>query len=87
MKKTLVTLAALGTLLGLSIGGVACSDEEGATHALRAEGFKNIVTTGYSWGCGKDDGTCTGFEATGPSGERVEGAGGCGSGCGRRAAP
>lgn len=57
----------------------SCTDEDGTREALEAEGFSKIELTGYSmWSCGKDDGTCTGFVATGPTGKRVSGAVGCG---------
>jgi len=56
-----------------------CTDDEGANHALRIAGYKNIQLTGWSmWSCSKDDGSCTGFVAIAPDGERVEGAVGCG---------
>lgn len=57
-----------------------------AARALEGQGFTNIQLTGYSWfSCGKDDATCTGFVATGPSGNTVTGAVGCSYdiGCGK----
>jgi hypothetical protein len=57
----------------------SCTDEDAAGHALRIAGYKNIHLTGYSfWTCSDSDGTCTGFTATAPNGEAVEGAVGCG---------
>jgi len=57
----------------------SCTNEEAAARTLRVNGYKDVRLTGYEfWGCSKDDGTCTGFEATAPNGERVKGAVGCG---------
>lgn len=70
----------------LALVASACTNEDGAVHALQAEGFTHIRTTGYSWfGCGKGDDTCTGFEADRPgiaplSGFHVVGVVGCGWG-------
>ncbi len=70
-------LLALGILALFS-----CTDDEGASNTLRRHGFKNVSLTGYEpWLCGKST-TCTGFEATSPSGERVTGGVGCGLGGG-----
>lgn len=61
------------------LAAFSCTDDGAAFQTLRASGYTNIKLTGYSWlSCGKDDGTCTGFEATGPGGQRVTGAVGCG---------
>lgn len=52
----------------------ACSDAPTAQRVLANQGFRNIQTTGYSWfGCSKDDFYSTGFVATAPNGNRVEG--------------
>lgn len=65
----------------------ACTNEEDAQRTLRVSGYKNIQMTGYAWmKCGDREGTCTGFRATAPNGEIVEGAvscsiGGCTKGC------
>ncbi len=57
----------------------SCTDDGAAFQALKASGFTEISLTGYSFaGCSKDDGTCTGFTAKGPTGVRVSGAVGCG---------
>lgn len=83
--RRLVFCAAL--IAGLS----GCTDESGARRTLEAEGFSNISITGWdAWSCGKGDDTCTGFEATGPTGRRVAGAVGCGyffKGCTVRVSP
>ncbi len=72
MKRLILVLALL-------LGGVSgCSDEDAARSALLDEGFKDIQITGWEFGCAKDDGTCTGFHATGPTGRRVTGVVGCG---------
>ena len=57
MKKALALIFAL---LSLS----ACSDKEGATHALAAQGFDVIDIQGYSYfGCGEHDAYHTAFKA------------------------
>lgn len=72
---------ALLTLIAAAIAA-ACTDEPRTIAALQASGFRDIDTTGHSSLCG-NEAYCTGFEATGPTGRRVEGAVGCGcSGCG-----
>lgn len=66
MKKTISIVA----LLALS----ACSNSEQATRALQGAGYKDISITGYSlFGCGENEFSHTGFEATGPNGQRVDG--------------
>jgi hypothetical protein len=61
------------------LAAFSCTDDGAALATLRASGYTNIRLTGYDWfGCSKDDGTCTGFEATGPTGVRTHGAVGCG---------
>jgi hypothetical protein len=56
MRKVLV----LGVLLL-----AACTDPDGATRALRDQGFKNIEITGYQFvGCDDKDTFHTGFKAT-----------------------
>jgi len=57
----------------------ACSNESGTVEALAASGFTSIKTTGWEWGaCSDSDSTCTGAVATGPTGQRVKVAVGCG---------
>lgn len=63
-------------LLALSLLG--CSDPEAAKSALLDEGFTNVEITGWEFGCSKDDTTCTGFRAIGPTGRHVTGVVGCG---------
>lgn len=78
MKKALLFL-----IISLTF---SCTNEGRARKTLEAQGFTNIRFTGHSYlSCSKDDTSCTGFEATGPSGIRVTGAVGCGAiqGCGR----
>lgn len=66
MKKTLSIVA----LLALS----ACSSSDQVTRALQGAGYKDIRITGYSFfGCDEKDSFHTGFEATGPNGQRVDG--------------
>jgi hypothetical protein len=65
--------------LWLSLGLVSCTNEDGATEALRSMGFTQIVLTGHEmWTCGQGDDTCTGFRAVNPAGQQVQGAVGCG---------
>lgn len=57
----------------------ACTDEDATRSTLGKAGYTHVQTTGYSWGeCGKDDNTATGFVATNPLGQRVEGTVCCG---------
>lgn len=65
-------LALIAVLFG------ACTSEGSTAQTLKASGFTEIQLTGYSWSCGRDDTTCTGFVAKGPTGQKVEGAVGCG---------
>lgn len=63
----------------LALTLAACTSPDKARKTLEAEGYKNIKILGYSTlSCADDDGTCTKFEATAPSGRRVQGAVGCG---------
>jgi len=53
---------------------VGCSSSDEATRALSGAGYKYINITGYKFfGCDEKDLYHTGFEATGPSGNRVSG--------------
>jgi hypothetical protein len=71
--------ALLAMLLGALSG---CVDKDGARSALRGAGYTDVVLTGYqAFTCGRDDNTCTGFRARGPSGAAVTGAVGCGFAC------
>lgn len=63
---------------------LSCTDPERARKTLLDSGFTHITITGHAWNrCGKDDTSCTGFNAIGPSGRPVSGAVGCGveTGC------
>lgn len=63
-------------LIALMVAAMAsgCSDGGTAERVAAAQGYKNVHATGYRmFGCGKDDTYSTGFEATGPNGERVTG--------------
>ena len=56
-----------------------CSDADKTEATLKAHGFTEIRTTGYSFfGCGKDDTFSTGFKAKSPIGAPVEGVVCCG---------
>lgn len=62
----------------LALIAAACTSADKTRKTLEAEGYTHIVIGGYSFSCSDSDGTCTKFEATGPSGRRVHGAVGCG---------
>lgn len=65
--KTLTLIFAIVALVG-------CSSENEARRVLAGQGYTNINTTGYAFfGCDEKDEFHTGFEATSPSGSRVEG--------------
>jgi len=58
---------------------VSMRHDEHYVEALAASGFTSIKTTGWEWGaCSDSDSTCTGAVATGPTGQRVKVAVGCG---------
>jgi hypothetical protein len=64
------------TILAFCVAFVlsACSSSDQATRALQGAGYKDIRITGYSFfGCDEKDSFHTGFEATGPNGQRVDG--------------
>jgi hypothetical protein len=66
-------------VLFAALVALSCSNEGAAYETLRASGYKDIHISGWSpMSCGDSDGTCTGFEATGPTGQKVSGAVGCG---------
>lgn len=75
-ERIFIVLACVAAVVVLSLG---CTSPGKAAEALRGAGYRDISVGGWSaWRCAKDDETCTKFEATGPSGERVYGAVGCG---------
>ena len=50
------------------------TDEEGAARILTLQNYKNVVIDGYRWtGCGHNDFYQTGFSATAPNGQPVQG--------------
>lgn len=62
----------IAVIAAVTLAGCSSADE--ATRALSGAGYKNITTTGYRvFGCDEKDGWHTGFEATGPNGQRVTG--------------
>jgi len=66
-------------LLILACSFVACTDEDNTVRTLRAAGFTNISTTGYSlFACSDDDAFHTGFRAMNSRGEMVTGTVCCG---------
>lgn len=67
MKHLMIAAIAVAALAG-------CSSSDEATRALAGAGYKNITTTGYRFfGCDEKDEWHTGFEAVGPTGQRVSG--------------
>ena len=63
---------------------LSCTNEEDSYRALVGAGYSNIEFHGHAYfKCGRDDGSCTAFTALGPTGVQVEGAVGCGHGCGK----
>lgn len=60
-------------------GHWGCPNAPQAQRVLEAQGYTDITITGgnHGWSCG-DDGSATGFTATGPTGGRLEGVVCCG---------
>ena len=59
--------------------GAACTDDANTIRTLRAAGFSDIQTTGWSpFVCGDDDQFETGFRAVNPAGHVVTGTVWCG---------
>ncbi len=57
------------------VAPVACTTPDRAVQTLLAQGYTEVRTTGYAYfDCGQGDLFATAFEATSPSGQRVEGA-------------
>lgn len=84
MRRPMDWILVVLLLVALALCVAPCTDESAATRTLRGAGFTDIRLTGYQYFiCDKGDRTCTGFQATGPLGERVSGAVGCGWGCGK----
>lgn len=72
----IVLAIAFGILLGIAVG---CTDKKGAVDILEAEGYTDIVTTGYSnWSCSEKDQYKTGFRAKTITGATVVGTVCCG---------
>lgn len=68
----LVRNALLTAFAAVSLAG--CTNAPSATRTLEKAGYTDVETTGYKvFGCGDDDDFHTGFRATNPRGERVEG--------------
>lgn len=67
LLAALVVFAAVAAIRG-------CTDPEGATRTLSAQGYKDISITGYRpFGGSDNDWYITGFEATAPNGQHVTG--------------
>jgi hypothetical protein len=75
MKKLMtVILVVLGMMLL-----PACANESDSRDALQKAGFTQIEITGWEpFSCGKDDSWSTGFRATNPQGQKVDGVVCCG---------
>jgi hypothetical protein len=66
--KRVITLSLLAFALG------ACTDEDGATRALEAAGYRGVRIEGYAFfGCGNGDSYHTAFTAIGQNGRAVTG--------------
>lgn len=58
----------------LALATSACTSPETAIRILEQNGYTNIQMTGYSFfACSEDDTFATGFQATSPTGQVVEG--------------
>lgn len=65
-----------GLLLAAIVAAMltGCTSGDKAREVLAAQGFTEIEITGYDvFGCSEDDTFHTGFKATAPNGNRVEG--------------
>jgi hypothetical protein len=66
-------------ILAVIVLALGCTDDSGSTNALKSAGYSNIKLTGYSFfSCSDSDTFATGFVATNPVGQRVNGAVCCG---------
>lgn len=71
-------IAKAGIVIAVVTLLAGCTDNPGAMRALKGAGYHDIKITGYRFlGCdsgkGSDDNWHTGFDAVGPTGERVTG--------------
>lgn len=66
-------------LLTLLVGLAACANEPATRRTLEASGFTDVRITDSWWGCSQSDLYWTGFAATNPRGQRVEGVVCCGA--------
>lgn len=70
MKAILYVIILICAVLMLS----QCTNEDEAGRVLKANGYTDIVYTGYKWfACSEDDTYHTGFSAKGPTGVTIEG--------------
>ena len=70
MKK--LTVIILITCLVICL--INCVDGSNATRILNENGYTNVTITGYNFfACAKDDTLHTGFSATSPSGNKING--------------
>lgn len=65
----------LFALLAITAFISGCTDKDGATNALKKQGYTDISTTGYDFfgSCGKGDAVRTGFIAKSPTGMDTKG--------------
>lgn len=74
-----MTLPRRAALMLMALVLVACSAPDESTRTLEKSGYTNIETTGWEpFSCGEKDSFSTGFRATNPSGQPVEGVVCCG---------
>jgi len=76
MKPALLFALTLVVVVFIAVHG--CSDGPRTERVLRAAGYTDIHTGGYEFSCSDSDSLCTGFRASGPAGNPVKGAVGCG---------
>lgn len=70
IERKIMRIIALLLLITL----VGCTNSSTAERVLVGAGYKNVTLTGYRFfGCGEDDLFHDGFEATGPTGQRITG--------------
>jgi len=66
-------------IIALAVIALACTDESNTRRTLHSAGFTRVETTGYTpFTCGEHDAFSTGFRATNPTGQVVEGTVCCG---------
>lgn len=74
-RNTAMKLLIGASTLTAVLGTTGCTSADEAHRALAGAGYKDVTITGYRFFlCDEKDTWSTGFEATGPSGQKVSGA-------------